>query len=171
MGTSSGTPTVSWTASYTPTMSMTGTRSYTPSATITPTMTILNAQAVQNSQSAPSSSIATVGIISGAAVASIFGIVLLVFILRRPIRTPATRVIFDEQVPVVKNPGLERQRSMSFPPPVPPPVEVDMVPRPMKNPFAPKGISVRFNPIPVRNTMTSFNLPPPPPPPPPEEEV
>jgi len=152
-------------------MSMTGTRSYTPSATISSTMTILNAQAVQTSQSAPSSSIATVGIISGAAVASIFGIVLLAFILRRPIRTPATRVIFNEEVPVVKNPSFERDRSMSYPPTP----EFDSMGRSyptinntaQKNPFAPKGTSVRFNPIPVRNAMTSFNIPAPPPPPPP----
>ena len=152
-------------------MSMTGTRSYTGSATITPTMTILNAQAVQTSQAAPSSSIATVGIISGAAVAAIFGIVLLVFILRRPTRTPATRIVFDEQVPVVKNPSFERDRSMSYPPTP----EFDSMGRAypiinntaQKNPFAAKGTSVRFNPIPVRNAMTSFNVPAPPPPPPP----
>jgi hypothetical protein len=134
-------------------------------------MTILNAQAVQTSQSAPSTSVATVGIISGAAVAAIFGIVLLAFILRRPTRTPATRVVFDEQVSVVKNPVLERDRSMSYPPTP----EFDSMGRSyptinntvQKNPFAAKGTSVRFNPIPVRNAMTSFNLPPPPPPPPP----
>jgi hypothetical protein len=129
-------------------------------------MTILNAQAAQTSQAAPSTSIATVGIISGAAVASIFGIALLAFILRRPTRTPATRVIFNEEVSVVKNPVLERDRSMSCPPTP----EFDSMGRthpvpPQKNPFAAKGTSVRFNPIPVRNTMTSFNLPPPPPPP------
>jgi hypothetical protein len=139
-------------------------------------MTILNAQAVQNSQSAPSSSIATVGIISGAAVAAIFGIVLLVFILRRPTKTPATRIVFDEQVPVVKNP-LERQRSMSFPP-GPPVPDHDTMTRifpvinntAQKNPFAPKVSSLRFAPMPAPVRTNMFQLPPPPPPPP-EEEV
>jgi hypothetical protein len=136
-------------------------------------MTILNAQAVQTSQSAPSTSIATVGIISGAVVASIFGIVLLVFILRRPTRTPATRVVFDEQVPVVKNPVLERQRSMSFPPAPAPEQETMTRMFPVinntaqKNPFATKGTSFRFAPVPVRTNMFLT----PPPPPPPEEEV
>jgi len=159
-------------------MSMTGTRSYTASGTISSTMTILNAQAVQNSQSAPSTSVATVGIISGAAVASIFGIVILVFILRRPIRTPATRVIFNEEVPVVKNPVLERQRSMSYPP-TPPAPEPEAIVRmfpvinntAQKNPFA-KGLSMKFSsmPAPVRTNIFQTPLPPPPPPPP-EEEV
>jgi hypothetical protein len=134
-------------------------------------MTILNAQAVQNSQSAPSSSVATVGIISGAAVAAIFGVVLLVFILRRPIRTPATRVVFNEEVPIVKNPVLERQRSMSFPPALP---ETDTMTRiiptainntAQRNPFAAKGTSLKFAPVPVRINVFQ------PPPPPPEEEV
>jgi hypothetical protein len=132
-------------------------------------MTILNAQAVQNSQSAPSSSVATVGIISGAAVAAIFGVVLLVFILRRPSRSPATRIIFNEEVPVVKNPVIERQRSMTFPPASP---EIDTMTRintGQKNPFAAKGTSMKFSPMPAPVRSNVFHLPPPPPPP--EEEV
>jgi hypothetical protein len=134
-------------------------------------MTILNAQAVQNSQSAPSSSVATVGIISGAAVAAIFGIVLLVYILKRPSRSPITHRVSDEDLPVVKNP-LERQRSMSFPPALP---ETDTMTRiiptainntAQRNPFSAKGSSLRFAPVPVRTNV--FQLPPPPPP---EEEV
>jgi hypothetical protein len=131
-------------------------------------MTILNAQAVQNSQSAPSSSVATVGIISGAAVAAIFGVVLLVYILKRPSRSPITHRVSDEDVPVVKNP-LERQRSMSFPPALP---ESDTMTRIIpttiqntvqRNPFAPKGSTMKFTPVPVRTNVFQ------PPPPPPEE--
>jgi len=148
-------------------MSMTGTRSYTGTATITPTMTILNAQAAQNSQSAPSTSIAIAGIVSGAAVVATLGIAAMLIIVRRPSRSPATPAIFHEDIPVVKNPSFERDRSMSFPPTP----EFDSMGRSypttaQKNPFAPKGTSVRFNAIPVRNTMTSFNIPIPPPPPP-----
>ena len=150
-------------------MSMTGTRSYTPSATITPTMTILTGQAPQNSQSAPSTSIAIAGIVSGAAVVGILGIAAMLLIVRRPSRSPATPPMFHEEIPVVKNPSFERDRSMSYPPTP----EFDSMGRPyptinntaQKNPFAAKGTSVRFTAIPVRNTMTSFNLPPPPPPP------
>jgi hypothetical protein len=135
---------------------MTGTRSYTGSATISPTMTILNAQAAQNSQSAPSNTVAIAGIVSGAAVVGILGIVAMLLIIRRPPRSPATPLMFHDDIPVVKNPSLA----------YPPTPEFDSMGRthPQKNPFAAKGISVKFNPIPVRNTMTSFNLPPPPPP-------
>jgi hypothetical protein len=138
-------------------------------------MTILNAQAPQNSQAAPSTSVATVGIISGAVVASIFGVVLLVYILRRPSRSPMRSRVSDEDVPVVKNPVLERQRSMTFPPAPP---EIDTMTRivpttiqntAQRNPFAAKGPSVRFAPMPVRTNV--FQLPPLPPPPPPEEEA
>jgi hypothetical protein len=128
-------------------------------------MTILNAQAVQ-SQTAPSNTVAIAGIVSGAAVVGILGIVAMLLIIRRPSRSPATPLVFDEQVPVVKNP-LERQRSMSFPPAAP---ELDTMTRintTQKNPFAAKGTSLRFAPIPVRSNV--FHLPPPPPPP--EEEV
>jgi hypothetical protein len=133
-------------------------------------MTILNAQAPQ-SQTAPSNTVAIAGIVSGAAVVGILGIAAMLLIVRRPSRSPATPAIFHEDVPVVKNPSFERDRSMSYPPTP----EFDSMGRtyPMinntaqKNPFAPKGTSVRFNPIPVRNTMTSFNIPIPPPPPPP----
>jgi hypothetical protein len=77
--------------------------------------------------------------------------------------------MFHEEIPVVKNPSFERDRSMSCPPTP----EFDSMGRSypvinntaQKNPFAAKGTSVRFTAIPVRNTMTSFNLPPPPPPP------
>ena len=162
VGTPSGTSTDSWTATYTPTMSQTATRSYTGSATITPTMTILNAQALP----APSNTIAIAGIVSGAGVVGILGIAAMILMLRRPSRSPATPLVFHEEVPVVKNPGFERDRSMSYPPTP----EFDYMGRPypitaQKNPFAAKTTSVRFNPVPVRNTMTSFNIPPPPPPP------
>jgi hypothetical protein len=134
-------------------------------------MTILNAQAPQNSQAAPSTSVATVGIISGAVVASIFGVVLLVYILRRPSRSPMRSRVSDEDVPVMKNPVLERQRSIT-------PPEIDTMTRivpttiqntAQRNPFAAKGPSVRFAPMPVRTNV--FQLPPLPPPPPPEEQV
>jgi hypothetical protein len=73
---------------------------------------------------------------------------------------------------------LERQRSMSFPPA--PPAEQETTVRvfpvinntAQKNPFASKGLSMKFSsmPAPVRTNMFQVPLPPPPPPPP-EEEV
>jgi hypothetical protein len=74
---------------------------------------------------------------------------------------------------------LERQRSMSFPP-APPIPEQETTVRvfpvinntAQKNPFASKGLSMKFSsmPAPVRTNMFQVPLPPPPPPPP-EEEV
>jgi hypothetical protein len=105
VGSPSNTLTASWTASFTPTISKTETRSYTGSATMSPTMTMLNVGAAQT-QTGPSNSIAIAGIVSGAAVVGILGIIVILLIVRRPSRSPATPLVFHEDVSIVKNPGL-----------------------------------------------------------------
>jgi hypothetical protein len=111
-------------------------------------------------QAAPTNAVAIAGIVSGAVVVGVLAIAVALAI-RRPSRSPATRLVFNEDVPVVKNPALS----------YPPTPEFDSMGRSFpiinntaqKNPFAPKGTSVRFSPMAIRNTMTSFNIPPPPP--------
>jgi hypothetical protein len=137
-------------------------------------MTILNANVNANAQSSNSNSgpsLGIVGIASGAAVVGVLGVAFAVAYSRRSPKQKLTQPVYhDEAIEVKQNPvrvgGLDRQRSMSFPPEP----EVVLVPRQpaMKNPFATKSINLKFAPTQIR---TNYDLPPPPPPPfPPTED-
>lgn len=146
---------------------MTGTRSYTGTATITPTMTILNAgvpQPVSNSNSnSESPSIAIVGIAAGASVIGVLGLAFAIAYSRRSPRQKLVNPVYhDQAVEVRHNPvraPLERQRSMSYPVEPDPPKNV--MPPPLKNPFAAKPIVMKFIPTQIK---ANYDLPPPPPP-------
>jgi hypothetical protein len=124
-------------------------------------MTILNAVAVQQTSSSPN--IAMVGIIAGASVVSVLGIVFAIAYSRRSPKQRLTQPVYHEEAIEIKhNPTrtpLERQRSMTYPTEPEPPKNV--MPAGLKNPFAAKPMVIKFTPTQIR---TNYDIPPPPPP-------
>jgi len=126
-------------------------------------MTILNVGGAQQASNSESPSIAIVGIVAGASVVGVLGIAFAIAYSRRSPKQRLTQTVYhDEAVEIRHNPArapLERQRSMTYPTEQEPPKNV--MPPPLKNPFAAKPIVMKFTPTQIR---TNYDLPPPPPP-------